>query len=848
MHSSRDKKSDPFYKPPTSIQKTSAEIINEARNSLRTVRTQRPFTPREDQRKLFGPLSSRTQDNRPPSSFSLHACSFESSESRPVSGTRLNPLPHKPRFPFSKPGDDDISPPLPQPPLHPVLVRRGSASRTRVFRNSSQGNLVLEYGSRPEEGRKQQSPEEAVVTSKDNLDDSPVTGSGNSNLENNQEHQEKEGPYNPNVQSGCDSGAIKSIPPRRKHHSEIVALENKTGLESEHTLYETETAEEASYWDLKIAPILQDLEAAHQDRNVEDLYSICVKLHKCLEDGNILGKKCFRRSVILKTLYKLVELGSDKLGIRLSNIILSLKVSGKNLLNICKLIFKISRSENNDCLFQNDNIMGCLLEVLQNEDVQTSSEAFLYCMGAIKFLSGNTVLLNDLLRRQAVEILVALMRQINGLCTSPETGLSNMGHLLVQLTATLRNLADLPQSRSKILSSNALAELCALIEHFVCDKDICTNVSRIFSKLSSYSDCCTALAECSRCYPAFLSVLNKHPKKQDLVVRILFTLGNLTAKNNLAREQFYEQRGSIKTLLSLLHMYCELDMNSEPAKVTETEKTKDQKRPTETEDVLIKLIRVLANIAIYPAVGTHLAANQTCVALLMLILDYKSIDDCEELVINTIATINNLSYYQDCPSIVTDSRLQISELLLKILICNNMDAILETARVFGNLSHYQDVRDFIVERKVYKFMVALLDAKHQDVCFSACGVLINLMADSNKRALLKQEGGIKKLADCLRDFGPSDWQLAGLVCKAFWNFSENITEAELCFGYEETNTLLELLSTFLDEVVALDNRWNGDLIDYHKACWEIEFKPVATQLLERIRSHHSYLEPLPVPL
>lgn len=37
---------------------------------------------------------------------------------------------------------------------------------------------------------------------------------------------------------------------------------------------------------------------------------------------------------------------------------LQLKVSGKNLLNICKLIFKISRSENNDRLFQNDDLMG----------------------------------------------------------------------------------------------------------------------------------------------------------------------------------------------------------------------------------------------------------------------------------------------------------------------------------------------------------------------------------------------------------------------------------------------------------------------------------------------------------
>lgn len=45
---------------------------------------------------------------------------------------------------------------------------------------------------------------------------------------------------------------------------------------------------------------------------------------------------------------------------------------------------------------------------------------------------------------------------------------------------------------------------------------------------------------------------------------------------------------------------------------------------------------------------------------------------------------------------------------------------------------------------VHKFMIALLEAKHQDICFSACGVLLNLTVDKEKRAILKEGGGIKK--------------------------------------------------------------------------------------------------------
>lgn len=48
---------------------TSAEIVSEARRSLRTIATQRPFTPQEKHRQLFGESSSRARDGRPPSAF-----------------------------------------------------------------------------------------------------------------------------------------------------------------------------------------------------------------------------------------------------------------------------------------------------------------------------------------------------------------------------------------------------------------------------------------------------------------------------------------------------------------------------------------------------------------------------------------------------------------------------------------------------------------------------------------------------------------------------------------------------------------------------------------------------------
>ncbi|NWI60904.1 ARMC2 protein, partial [Calyptomena viridis] len=130
------KKAEPFYWLSVTKQKTSSEIINEARNVLRTVKTRRPFTPADDQRKLFGSGSSRGLQNRPPSVFSLHASSFDLAESRPVSGVRLSPLDHKPIL-ITSAKDEDSSIFLPKPPADAAEVRKVSSAQAYLFRTTS---------------------------------------------------------------------------------------------------------------------------------------------------------------------------------------------------------------------------------------------------------------------------------------------------------------------------------------------------------------------------------------------------------------------------------------------------------------------------------------------------------------------------------------------------------------------------------------------------------------------------------------------------------------------------------------------------------------------------------------
>ncbi|KAF1672423.1 Armadillo repeat-containing protein 2, partial [Pygoscelis papua] len=854
MQASKNKntdKAEPFYRLSVPKQKTSSEIINEARNVLRTLRTRRPFTPREDQRKLFGSGSTQAPQNRPPSVFSLHASSFDLAESRPVSGVRLSPLDHKPVLvTFAKDEDSSIS--LPKPPADAAEVRKVSSARARLFRRTSQGNFLSAKMVSPDQNEEKLDSEEPAMMSNlcrsnDNclaeqrsytpFNDENRKLICNEHISRSEREDFLKGTAGKFLfQLRGESDQIKK-PGRSSSWPRSTGWKRRvTGLEDETRINESE--EEEIFWHIKILPILHELEKVEE--NIENLCLACTKLYQALNEGNMLGKRFKRRSVLLKTLYKLVDVDSDPLCLKLAKIILAMKVDGKNLLSVCKLAFKICRNEKNDYIIQNDRLLDCLLEVLRTEDLQKSNEALLYCMGAIKFMSGNAVLLNEMVNKGAVEMLLQLMKQINNIKEN-DTYFSNLGHLLVQLTATLRNLADLPPARRQLICNGAVSELCVALEQRINAKDVCTYIVRIFSKLSSYNDFCAALADCSRCYILFLALLNKHQKQQDLVIRIIFILGNLTAKNNQAREQFFKEKGSVDTLISLFQTYRELDLNAQKwYHEREGEGKKRPKHPSEAEDVLIKLIRVLANLSIHPGVGAALAAAHRVVELLVTVLEYKSVDDSEELVISAATAINNLSYYKVKSSAVQDKKLHIAEILLKLLMSNNMDGVVEAVRVFGNLSQYHEICDFIIQKKIYKFMIALLDAKNQDVCFSACGVLLNLTVDKNKRAFLMEEGGIGKLVDCLRDFGPADWQLACLICKTLWNYSENITSAASCFG-EDTDTLLVLLTSLLDEELALDYSLDRDLRDYNKLYWEREFKPVAEKLLDRIQSHHSFL-------
>ncbi|XP_078699487.1 armadillo repeat-containing protein 2-like [Branchiostoma floridae x Branchiostoma belcheri] len=865
----RKEEDKPFYAVPLTDKPTPSQIINEARQSVRTLRTNRPFTPREGERRLFGTDSGRPKEARPPSAFSLGSRHFDGSDSRPTSSTKLSPLDHKP-----KPVPDDALPLVPKPPA--IDLARPLAGRSvarRMVKVGSQDNLadrdlrqaVLSDGKLPKPPLERRgslppapSPVEGDVPGR-RVHSGPKERTPASFYIERTEAEGAEAP--PRVRS---AGSARS---RRRPGDEEAGGDGRTGRESGYHSQpssaerketrsgsggrrDDETPEEALFWNTSVLPILTDMEVHSKDKKHRLLCDLCDRLYTTLDTAGLLGRAAKRRSALLKTLYKLIDIDDPRVMLKLARLILALKVSGKNLTNVCKLVFKISKEEKNDNLFVEANILGLLVSVVQTADPNQSCEALVYCCGALKFLSGNAALMKELSAMNCTEALAKLLSSVNSMNADSSRPNDQAGHLLVQVTAVLRNMADSSSNRDKFLTQGVVRELLSVIGCYYGDSDLMLNCSRIHSKLTLSTDCCVVMSQDKTCFKNYLRLLQKYQKKEDLVVRVLFILGNLSAKSEEARLALFHQHGCMETLLGVLSTFLDMDIKatSEDGKVVDGE---GKTGPSKTEDVMIKLIRVIANMSIHPDVGAAIAENNKLVDLLLQILGNKSIARCEELVLNIVATINNLSYYPSKNSAVEQKQVQIAERMLSMLMTDNMEGIVEASRVYGNLTRSAEVRDYLGRKKVDAIMVTLLDSGSREVVFTSCGVLINLMVDDKRRPTLKEEGGVKKLVDVLRDFGRTDWELASMVCQTLWNYSEKITSSIDCFGEEETNQLIELLLEFLEEDVVMSvpeaSDWDREMREYMQSVWRDRFCPVATQLLDRVDSHHTDLEPLEPP-
>ncbi|XP_063849734.1 armadillo repeat-containing protein 2-like isoform X6 [Scylla paramamosain] len=871
------------------------------RVGVRTVQTKRPFTPRERERTLFGGRTSAEagRDARPPSSFTLSPLHFDSSDSNGSSNGRQISTAAGPRLllplasaKLSKDGCDKAK--LPSLISTSRLVHRHQfralslcdlpeeeteeGGEEGVPRTPHRGNvpslprsstfnalLSLQQKLGEEEGRREDDSTTTTTTTTSNLDSSKDEQESNSGV--------RAGGGGGHV--GARGGLVGTRflgTERKKSLSKRPgvdrdwrhAVEARTGSKDEEELPFSPSPTEAEgcredteepgqptaaprevavdqtvYYEEKVGPVLDEINRAVSCAVGEEVLGELVgKLYGCLEAGGLLGRHFRYRSQVLRAVFRLVDREYGPLLAAIARVMLALKVSGSNLTSVCKLVFKVTRHDVNDSLFLEGNLLDLLLEAVACVPPLDQPEACVYGYGALKFLTMNSQLVSRLLNRGILELLVLHMKLIVNHQQEVGSVPEQTHYALVQLTGTLRHVSSCERTFPLLLVTGAVPQVCSLLHHFSHDQDVTANVVRILSIISTHEECCAVAATHPATLPAAVAALRRHAASPAIVVRLAYALGNMMANSDEARWKvgLFSVDGFTETLLELLTEYLQRDRHHQADEMI------DPLTPASgtPEDVMVKLIRVLANVSVHSRVGPVLARSRTCLSLLVSALQHKGVDESEELVLSTLATLNNLTFYtRDQP--ISTLHTDLAECLCEMLPMDHVEGLVETIRVFGNLTHFKDIRDILTKRAVLEVLVEMLDCDSRELVYVCAGVLVNLMSDASRRTIFQMEKGVLRMIDVLQYFGYGDWQLCNLVCQVLWNFCASAADVQEVLGPKETEKLIYVLEEFLDDDSYFNNpevfgECDPDTKEVVYQLWE-DFAFVATKLLDRIEEN-----------
>eukprot|EP00441_Pelagodinium_beii_P035253 CAMPEP_0197633012 /NCGR_PEP_ID=MMETSP1338-20131121/9484_1 /TAXON_ID=43686 ORGANISM="Pelagodinium beii, Strain RCC1491" /NCGR_SAMPLE_ID=MMETSP1338 /ASSEMBLY_ACC=CAM_ASM_000754 /LENGTH=882 /DNA_ID=CAMNT_0043204595 /DNA_START=1 /DNA_END=2649 /DNA_ORIENTATION=- len=434
--------------------------------------------------------------------------------------------------------------------------------------------------------------------------------------------------------------------------------------------------------------------------------------------------------------------------------------------NISQVLFKYSQKEGHDQDFLTERIIEPLIEVLESDSqVCCSPDLRVYIVGVLKNVSNDTSNQKFLAQRGAVSSLFRLMD------SKQLTGSSKESQLLIQVTAALRNLAS--QQYKQFIQAERLDSLTRVMAVFPGHTELLTNIARILAKLTLHGSAVEALAKNDAHIRQIAKTLSSNAESTPLTLRLAFVLGNLTERSDRLRVVFAFDCEGTSLVPQLLTKYWQKDRQ-----LARLELEKDQSKASglqEIEEVLVKLSRLLANIAISQSAGVTLASSSAVVDPLLDMLGAKRIGDSEELVLNVVAAVTNLLFY-DVPSNLLfqeDNKQLLCRLFRPLLLESyNVEALVETARALGNLSRHADARRCMVGLRLDEILVILLDHDDRDLVFYSCGALVNFAADPDCTPRLTSAcPAVQKLAKLLGDAPSDDPALQLVAVKVLTNLS-----------------------------------------------------------------------------
>lgn len=459
----------------------------------------------------------------------------------------------------------------------------------------------------------------------------------------------------------------------------------------------------------------------------------------------------------------------------------------QQMILVSKLLFMLSKEAVNDSAFCNVQFVEAALDVIaktsessrdpkakkkrvnaasrersssdQEDPLQLDSALLVLPTKVLIYIAGtlkNTSNAEDkMLKLLATNGAIAILSDTLRWRASDSLQAKEVAQFLIQTTGVLRNLSITKSYHKQFLEAQILVRLCLLVPAFLGHMELMGNVSRILSKLTLHeqpraqinqnmvANMRNLMAVVDGAQNESLSFSEQQRPEtrfQDiLLIRMFFVLGNLCAGNDRNRVCIaFDCRGGIDVLLHALQFYARQYTKFQQ----QNSEAPDELDEAKSGEVLVKLVRVLANLAINAEVGAKLNSCSSQMSILLETLDLAQRNGDEELMLNIVSCITNLSYYSSSgqvstgTSFIEGNRLEITSLLSKILLDRNEEAVVEAARAFGNLTRFKDVLAYVSEHKVLDCFVVLLDHSNREVVYTVCGVLMNAALDEPTRQQL----------------------------------------------------------------------------------------------------------------
>ncbi|TNV74288.1 hypothetical protein FGO68_gene13245 [Halteria grandinella] len=399
---------------------------------------------------------------------------------------------------------------------------------------------------------------------------------------------------------------------------------------------------------------------------------------------------------------------------------------------------------------------------------------------------------------------------------------SKRSQMLVQITGTLRNLANDDDSYSRMCKSKVVQKLIQVLEKYnsPTNKELMQNISRVLSKVSLDSECSKAIIATGKL--RFLADLLCDWQHQTLFVqRIAFVLANLTTYFDEAREQI-GTADQVKKIIAVSLYFFETDqqfyedeLRNQGRDFSPRTADKIANQARVVEDTLVKLIRLVANLSTEEQFiesitqsGEREMLNEF-LTWMVSTLQRKKIGKSEEFILNSVSCATNLLFY-DTPSkeVMFDEDLRIKifkAVKMYVLETTNEELQIEAVRVLSNLSrHARLCEEFVTDRQFIEALILILDHTLRELVFYTIGIIINMTMHDSPRAKLCQQQPllVSKLTDVLKDANIEDMDLAKVAGKALHNLAVCTKQEGATFSWssEQIKRLDEIVTNLGEEL------------------------------------------------